>query len=401
MKKEELFLLYNSHVLVPDENVQYVRNNILNNLDWNDLIDLAIYHKTLPLIYNSIFKYYSLEVPSEIYGKIKRRQVLNAVKNIQAANTLEKIVDLLNANNIDVLTFKGPVLAHDIYGDVTLRTFNDIDLLVSWKNIRKAITLLAEDGFDLEVDLSRDEYISLLKNRHHAVLIKNNVCVELHWELTGRYFSNKITIDSLLPHAESVYMNGKEFLTLRGEDLLIYLCIHATRHHWCQLDLVCGINELIRKRDDLDWLLVERVARERSCLNMVVLALIVVRNVLGLPLNQYMEGLLEKKSYLENVANRYVPVRAIISGGLAESEMTYFSYVRYHGSVIDRKRDKIVYCLRPIVNPNEKDWLWIRLPVWLSFLYYVLRPLRLLSKYSRIVVRFWRTERSNKSIINS
>ncbi|MCK5229203.1 MAG: hypothetical protein KAR13_02995, partial [Desulfobulbaceae bacterium] len=52
-------------------------------------------------------------------------------------------------------------------------------------------------------------------------------------------------------------------------------------------------------------------------------------------------------------------------------------YNFFHLLVRDNVIDTIRYLLRLIFRPTNVEWLWLRLPASLSFLYYFLRPLRL------------------------
>src|SRR5262249_50685418 len=45
----------------------------------------------------------------------------------------------------------------------------------------------------------------------------------------------------------------------------------------------------------------------------------------------------------------------------------------------------ILYHLRPMMTPNAKDLAFFPLPTALSFLYYVLRPIRLMREYGRVL----------------
>jgi hypothetical protein len=47
----------------------------------------------------------------------------------------------------------------------------------------------------------------------------------------------------------------------------------------------------------------------------------------------------------------------------------------------ERLRDRIAHCLRVAFFPSQEDWAFATFPPRLSFLYYLLRPFRLLSKY--------------------
>ena len=69
--------------------------------------------------------------------------------------------------------------------------------------------------------------------------------------------------------------------SLSFNDLLIYLCLHGSRHGWERLAWVCDINELIRSRQDIDWDLLFTESKRLGCENVVVLGLRLIREFFG------------------------------------------------------------------------------------------------------------------------
>ena len=62
---------------------------------------------------------------------------------------------------------------------------------------------------------------------------------------------------------------------------------------------------------------------------------------------------------------------------LTVDELRAKRYNLFHLLVRDNVIDSIRYLLRLIFRPTNVEWLWLRFPASLSFLYYFLRPLRL------------------------
>ncbi|MEK7856765.1 MAG: nucleotidyltransferase family protein, partial [Acidobacteriota bacterium] len=46
-----------------------------------------------------------------------------------------------------ILPFKGPLLALQAYGDISMRRFGDLDVLVKPKHFKAAVDLLSANGF--------------------------------------------------------------------------------------------------------------------------------------------------------------------------------------------------------------------------------------------------------------
>jgi hypothetical protein len=69
--------------------------------------------------------------------------------NIEIAKTnmlmtaeLIAVMKLLKDNEIEAIAFKGPTLSQMAYGDITLRQFSDLDILIDQKDIYKASKIL-------------------------------------------------------------------------------------------------------------------------------------------------------------------------------------------------------------------------------------------------------------------
>ena len=65
----------------------------------------------------------------------------------------------MKTHDIEALAFKGPTLSQMAYGDITLRQYSDLDILVDEKEIFKAGSVLAQHEYDAAFP------IEILKNR--------------------------------------------------------------------------------------------------------------------------------------------------------------------------------------------------------------------------------------------
>jgi len=386
MRDEERLLLLCSCVDIQQSDVKQLREIAESRLDWEYLMKISVFHRVYPLLYRNIIKIVPDVPPEHILSQLKEKVMRNGAKNLFLVSQLTALLNMLKEHDIPVVVFKGPVLAEDVFGNIGLRSFSDLDLLISHDHIKRTVSLLEEKGFHQDIDLSPEQYEKLVDKGYHAVLIKDGAIVELHWEMTGRYFSKNIGIESLMPRVESVELAGIKVPTLGSEDLLLYLCIHGCRHYWFQLDAVCCVAELVKKRTALDWDLVFRLARELGALKMVCLGLLLARQLLELTLPDSVENVLSNYPKLEKNASGLAE-RIFSSTEFIESQMRYREYVTYHYTIMDKTADWLHYCLRPLLNPTHSDWLWLRLPASLSLLYYIVRPLRLTGKYAKKMFR--------------
>ena len=60
---------------------------------------------------------------------------------------LIKIMDLYRSQGIQAMPYKGPVLAVQAYGDVTLREFDDLDIVLRQRDMAKANDAIQGAGY--------------------------------------------------------------------------------------------------------------------------------------------------------------------------------------------------------------------------------------------------------------
>ena len=96
---------------------------------------------------------------------------------------MEQVSKLFTENQIPLLFLKGPVIAADLYGDISLRTSRDLDILIPITHFERAEKLLLSLGYEKEPVLS---VLNDWKWRdHHIVYFHPQKCImlEIHWRL--------------------------------------------------------------------------------------------------------------------------------------------------------------------------------------------------------------------------
>jgi hypothetical protein len=154
---------------------------------------------------------------------------------------------------VPILFVKGTPLAIFAFGDLGLRSSQDIDLLVAPDALAAAIALLTGAGYrrynpppDIGEDMLR-LLMPLRKDFGFAHPSTGRV-IELHWKL----FLNPYVMAgaSIVQSSRTVRLSaGAELRTLGDEDLFVYLCIHGARHWWNRLQWLADINALLTAAD--------------------------------------------------------------------------------------------------------------------------------------------------------
>lgn len=359
---------------------------LAENLDWEFVLQKAHQNCVTPLLYWSLSTQNSSLIPDAVMKRLRLFFSTHVRRNLHQTAEMITLVRLFEQVNIPALPFKGPTLAARAYGNISLRQFNDLDILVRKSDLPKAIRLLVGRGYARAFagpplpDLTSAD----LRRKDLGLISRDgSVRVELHWRLSGTHFGFPFDLDELWERLSIVELAGSSIRSLTANDLLIYLCVHGSRHGWERLQWVCDVAEHIRHNPDSNWSLVLKRARNVGCERSVRLGLFLASRLLDAELPTWLQRQLDQDVELKIV-------EANVCEWLfrqPEDSLTLSDWYTYHLRVKERSRDKLrlhmhyaVRYLRLALRPNRRDHALVSLPTPFSFLYYLLRPMRLINE---------------------
>jgi hypothetical protein len=230
--------------------------------------------------------------------------------------------------------------------------------------------------------LSASQFSAYMKTEDDMVLARqiDGVVVELHWEMSGRYLSRPLDMECISSRLEIVTLFNRDIPHLSVEDLLLYLCIHGTRHMWERLEWVCGVAELIQNRKDLQWNKVFKIAEDMNCSRILRHGLYLARDLLDVKMPIQVTKELAFDPVLPRLSEQ-VTQHLFPLFGPEEKEKGGNRFNSLQFRVRDSLSEKVGYGWRQLTEPREADWCWFPLPACLAFMYGVFRPLRLGWKY--------------------
>ncbi len=360
----------------PDhERCSRIKSIVKSPLDWDIVYEVSLHHRVFPLLYKNIKEILPDSVPDRIVKKFKNSYFNNAARNLYFSAFLLKIMNFLQAHDIFALPFKGPVLAQDIYGNLELRQFSDLDILVSYNDAVNAWKILIKDGFNPVIDLDNNQKHKYVKSEDHIAFLKGNICIELHWEMSGIYLSKLLILEHVSKELKKILFLNREISNLCSEHLLIYLCVHGAKHGWGNIEPVCCVAGIIKK--NLDWDLIEKHAFKWKCQKMLKIGLYLSWKLLDAPVPYNVLDKIKKDETISELAQEVV-------AGMFENITNFKTrdttgrFSPFHISIRDSYIDKLRYSFRLVFRPTDKEWLYFPVPGYLSFLHYFLRPCRLL-----------------------
>lgn len=351
---------------------------VRRDLDWDYLYRLAERHTVLPLLYRQLNATAAADVPAEPLARLRTKFRDNAARNLYLTGELERIVALFRAEGVRVLPYKGPALAAAAYGDLSLRRFVDLDILVSRRDVGRAKELLESRGFRPALELSPAQERLLLRAQHNLPFSRDGgrLVVELHWEVAGKQFAPAFFGRDFGGGTETVRLLNLEVESLSPEDLLLALCVHGTKHLWERLAWICDIAELIRSRPQINWQQLSERARALRAGRMLHLGLALAHELLDAPLPDEVKSRVFADAAARELAAR---VTRRLFDGDGSRPAGLLGSMNFNLRARGDWRDKARY-LSFIFTPTDGDLALLRLPSGLSFVYYLLRPFRLLLK---------------------
>jgi hypothetical protein len=348
-----------------------------SGLDWTYLLSAARSHGLTPLLTRHLNAVGPERVPPPVLDQLRAAFQANARRNLLLAGELLNLLKHFENAGIPLLPYKGPALAEAAYGNLALREFCDLDVLARKRDVARAQEVLRALGYRPQVPLSPAQEAVWLADKANRTFCGAGraAVVELHWAITPRFFGFALDGDRLWERVERAALCGRAVWGVSAEDLVLTLYVHGAWHCWRRLEWLAGVSELIRGRPGLDWDRILAQARGLGVRRIVQLGLHLTGRLLGVPLPQEVTA----------DGGRDPAVRALAAGMYrrlaGEGQATgQWAGGLFHLRARERLRHKIEYCLRRALTPAEGDWQSWPLPPGLRFLYYPLRPLRLLRR---------------------
>lgn len=338
-------------------------------MDWERVVHLADRHGLTPLVYRRLSAEVAARQSSELEA-LRQSDKANAHRALWLTVELLNIHRHLEARGLEVLPYKGPVLAETLYGNVASRQFSDLDLLVRSSDLSRIKAALAELGYEPGVRLAQAAERDYLKSGYECTFdgARGRNLLEIKWQILPRFYAIGFDVDVFFERAAVVTIAGQKLRTLCDQDLMLVLCVHAAKHTWKQISWLNDVVQLARSRA-LDWAALQVEAEKLGIRRMVTVTFLLARKLLGAEL----PAQLGPDQDAEGLAQRVVK----LIGGEEELNAESIAYFRLMMQVRERRLDRISFCRRLLVTPGAGEWAAVRLPRPLFPLYRVVRVCRL------------------------
>jgi len=260
------------------------------------------------------------------------------------------------------------------YGDLALRRFVDLDVMVRRADVARAVEVMSGKGYVSARPMNPEQQALLLRTQHNLQFTRDGLIVELHWQVSPELFASSVTAEELWQNLETVQVNKTDVKTLSTEDLLFSLCVHGSRHLWQRLAWICDIDRIIANRTDIDWPRLMHRVKEAKAERMFLLGPALAARMLGTRLPESVAVAIASDRQIDSIAGE---IKERLFDGTEQQPHSLGTIFHYNYRIRSDWRSRMRYC-RHMLAPTDSDLESVRLSKPLHFIYYLLRPLRLL-----------------------
>jgi hypothetical protein len=370
-------------------------------LNWKLLVDICGRHKLVqPLM--DVLPDLSCRVPKwvrpSLWARLRRNRDI-AQRHIE---TLCRLSVLLSEKGVEFRVMRGPVLSMLEFGEPGKREYCDLDIVVDRQDIGITRELLNQHGFQ-----SGESTFIVEQNCAYQMYNREiRVGVDLHWSTVPDWLPVGKGLSSMTDAPVWLSINDTPIPTFDKEATLVIQCVQCMKTAWVELDRWRDFALLCIRWNDVDWHRVVGVCRDHGYLRSLALTLHLLGPVACHSIPESILAQLEPDANLdraeklilarlpEEIEKDRLQGRSPEMMRLSREYLPYWVYKVFQMSsihypiatwwlVTDDSRQRRGYnswIIRSHFSPKQADYDAVKLPQELHLLYYLVRPLRLLSR---------------------
>lgn len=356
--------------------VSSIESAVRARFDHARFLSLATEHAVTPLVYRNLKAACWNDLPAGFRAELAGHVTANAGRSRFLTAELIRLLQAFESAGIGAVPFKGPALAASAYGDIALREFTDLDIMVRQQDLGPVTRMLQEWGYEPEPRERGPHALSpeFLRNecQFHFWGPRDSTLIEIHWRLAHRYFDFPFPLESRWESLVETELEGCRILAFPPEDQLLFLCVHGARHVWSSLNWVCDVAEHIRAFPNLDWEFAFRQAALVRNERTLLIGLTLAQRLLGAGLAPWVRSRVERCHFFTPVIAGIVErLETLAKPGIPE-------IARFHMARKAGAYQKLRQCASILFCPSVGDWEAGHAPMPLLALR---RPLRIFWKY--------------------
>lgn len=348
------------------------------SISWEVTYKRLTAHEIRPLAFKVISGDPNLSLVP-IFDRLKSDCLSVSYMNLQMLKETIRLHKLFESKNMTLVSYKGVTLSKMLFDDYAMREVCDGDFIVDYTETVNATNLLIEDGYktDFYFKEADEEYVKKVTCERQLFKIKQidlPFKIEMHWKLLQSMFDVPLSNETILKNVCEISVTGDKIKSLNIDYTLIsLLCHHGVNDVWRSLKHIVDIAMFVKKfNDEIDW----------EIFNLHLKKLNISRSSdIGFSLVEKIFGICNKKKIHVAERNEQMVIRNLFTypmiSRLKYSPKNLIQHLSLRDSHKDRFRLFLNY-VKVLIVPSADDLKYFKLPGKLFFLYYVLKPFRLI-----------------------
>jgi Uncharacterised nucleotidyltransferase len=279
----------------------------------------------VPLVSHNLLACWADPPPLELLDVVARLRQLaagSAHQSLRSLAELRRVVQKLQAQAVRVRVMKGLPLAQTIFGDLSLRSPGDIDLLIDQSAIVETDLALRGFGYQPSFQLDRlsPKRLSFYRSHWKDLVYLHPATgmeVDVHWRCFRNSAMPGVTLCAGTGN-DTVSFGSFRVDTLPRMESLLYLCVHGTLDGWLYLKSLVDVAAQVRDMTEPELDSLARLAESHRVLPELSASLILVRRYMTMD-NWSTLLLAESDSTVAHIL-RYADQVLVRGGFLAERE---------------------------------------------------------------------------------
>lgn len=393
MTPEMKLLLALSHFEMDETRRTEATDLLRESIDWSAFLKLCEWHGLYPLVYKALKNMLGgvgERVPAAITDTLQNKYRNNVLRMTGMSGELLRLTALLDEAGIRILPWKGLVASLQIFGDISVRTSCDIDLLVAPDDILPAVRIITGAGYKIAEypeGLTHEQLRHIVRHIHHFPALYNperGITVEVHWRISPLIAASALDFADMYQKSEILAWSGHSFRSLSRETAFLTMAVHGAKHMWCQLRWLCDVATLLDGTQPLDGEQIIAEAKRLDVLEIILQTVILSQLFFAIPAPAWAQEALDRNKKAAKLA-RMAAIFITAPPETAEAVLfkkpgrslgvyhpLYWIAKRYDLTLCTTFSRKLLY-FRYYTAPNPETFGSVSLPASLHFLY---RPLR-------------------------
>ncbi|MFT6809774.1 MAG: hypothetical protein ACJA01_003012 [Saprospiraceae bacterium] len=299
----------------------------VETLDIQKLIRLLRIHGLTWNVYSILNKKSSRnDFEEQIIQRLKLKYKKYVIECLAKSGELIEVLSCIQDQGITAIPYKGAVQSVLLFGDVSTRTYSDMDILIHLTDLETVCSLMVKRGYIFEKNISwwYKPFFKYISCEYNMDLYSQDGIrkfhLEPHWQVGIRRFQMNIKLSELSPLISKGKFFAKEFNMFSTEGLFVSTVLaHSNRENWQKLKDVYDIHAFLSLYGSaMDWKLIYAIASKSKFSNLITFAIYYSHELLRSPIPQYVQKHISKPRSIDKQIVKTILLNQRLGNGSAQ-----------------------------------------------------------------------------------